>query len=58
MGSANPNILNVAATRAKEEFYIIGDKRLYLGIKSTIINESFRVLDRFNSSNYSNCTTK
>lgn len=50
VGSANPNILNVAATRAKEEFYIIGDKRLYLGIKSTIINESFRVLDRFNSS--------
>ena len=50
MGSANPNILNVAATRAKEEFYIIGDKRLYLGIKSKIINESFRILDRFNSS--------
>lgn len=50
VGSANPNILNVAATRAKEEFYIIGDKRLYLGIKSTIINESFRILDRFNSS--------
>lgn len=50
VGSANPNILNVAATRAKEEFYIIGDKRLYLSIKSTIINESFRILDRFNSS--------
>lgn len=50
VGSANPNILNVAATRAKEEFYIIGDKRLYLGIKSKIINESFRILDRFNSS--------
>ena len=50
VGSANQNILNVAATRAKEEFYIIGDKRLYLGIKSTIINESFRILDRFNSS--------
>lgn len=50
VGTSNPNILNVAATRAKEEFYIIGDKRLYLGIKSTIINESFRILDRFNSS--------
>ena len=58
VGSANPNILNVAATRAKEEFYIIGDKRLYLGIKSTIINESFRILDRFNSSNDSDCTNK
>lgn len=50
VGTSNPNILNVAATRAKEEFYIIGDKRLYLSIKSTIINESFRILDRFNSS--------
>ena len=50
VGTTNPNILNVAATRAKEEFYIIGDKRLYLSIKSTIINESFRILDRFNSS--------
>ncbi len=50
VGISNPNILNVAATRAKEEFYIIGDKRLYLSIKSTIINESFRILDRFNSS--------
>lgn len=50
VGSANQNILNVAATRAKEEFYIIGNKRLYLGIKSTIINESCRILDRFNSS--------
>lgn len=58
VGSANPNILNVAATRAKEEFYIIGDKRLYLGVKSTIINESCRIIDRFNSSNNSNCTTK
>lgn len=50
VGSANSNILNVAATRAKEEFYIIGDKRLYLGIKSTIINTSCSILDRFNSS--------
>ena len=50
VGTSNPNILNVAATRAKEEFYIIGDKRLYLGIKSKIINKSFRILDRFNSS--------
>lgn len=48
MGSENPNIMNVAATRAKEEFYIIGDKRLFLGIKSDVINETHKILERFN----------
>lgn len=51
MGSENPNIMNVAATRAKEEFYIIGDKRLFLGIKSDVINETHKILERFNSGN-------
>lgn len=27
-----PNMMNVAATRAKKEFYVIGDKQLYLGL--------------------------
>ena len=48
IGSENPNIMNVAATRAKEEFYIIGDKRLFLGIKSDVINETHKILERFN----------
>jgi superfamily I DNA and/or RNA helicase len=48
MGSKNPNIMNVAATRAKEEFYIIGDKRLFLGIKSNVINETYKILEKFN----------
>jgi superfamily I DNA and/or RNA helicase len=51
MGSANPNIMNVAATRAKEEFYIIGDKQLFLGMKSDVINETYRILERFNNGN-------
>lgn len=48
MGSDNPNIMNVAATRAKDEFYIIGDKRLFLGIKSDVISETYKILERFN----------
>lgn len=51
MGSTNPNIMNVAATRAKEEFYIIGDRRLFLGIKSDVINKTCRILKRFNCGN-------
>lgn len=49
MGSKNPNIMNVAVTRAKEEFYIIGDKRLFIGIKSDVINETCRILEKFNN---------
>lgn len=48
MGSKNPNIMNVAATRAKEEFYIIGDKRLFLGTKSDVIRRTNEILDNFN----------
>lgn len=48
MGSENPNIMNVAATRAKEEFYIIGDKHLFLGIKSDVINVTYKILEGFN----------
>lgn len=49
MGSENPNIMNVAATRAKDEFYIIGDKHLFLGIKSDVINETYKILEKFNA---------
>lgn len=50
MGTENPNIMNVAATRAKEQFYIIGDKKLYLKLKSDVINNTYEIIDRFNSS--------
>ncbi|UWD34403.1 AAA domain-containing protein [Mesomycoplasma molare] len=37
VGNDNPNIMNVAATRAKEEFYIIGDKEIYESLNSDVI---------------------
>lgn len=40
------NIMNVAATRAKEEFYIIGDKSLYQGLQSPIIKDTLDILNR------------
>ena len=50
MGTSNPNIMNVAATRAKKEFYIIGDKKLYLGLKSDVINDTYTIIEKFNKS--------
>ena len=39
------NMMNVAATRAKEEFYIIGDKNLYQNrISSEIIRKTSRII--------------
>lgn len=40
------NLMNVAATRAKKEFYIIGDKDLYRSLKSEVINKTLAVLER------------
>lgn len=45
VGTENPNIMNVAATRAKTEFYIIGDKKLYLSLHSDVINGTYRVIE-------------
>ena len=50
MGEKNPNIMNVAATRAKKEFYIVGDKKLYLSLNSSVINKTCKILQRFNNS--------
>lgn len=49
MGNSNPNIMNVAVTRAKEEFYIIGDKDLYLNLHSDVINITNDIIDSNNS---------
>lgn len=49
MGTENPNIMNVAATRAKEEFYIIGDKKLYFSLKSDVIDDTYEIIRTFNS---------
>ena len=42
-----PNIINVAATRAREEFYIIGDKKLYKSLKAETIERTLKVIERF-----------
>ena len=43
-----PNMLNVAATRAKEEFYIIGDQKLYLDLGSKIIKDTVQIINSYN----------
>lgn len=45
---SEPNIMNVAATRAKEEFYIIGDKNLYSTIGSKVANKSISIIEAYN----------
>lgn len=41
------NIMNVAATRAKEEFYIIGDKKLYLGLGCDVVTDTYRIISQY-----------
>jgi len=45
---SEPNIVNVAATRAKEEFYVVGDKKLYASL-SKIANTTISIIDEYNS---------
>lgn len=45
---SEPNILNVAATRAKKEFYIIGDKELYKGLNCETIKQTVKIIDNYN----------
>lgn len=49
MGSNHPNIMNVAATRAKEEFYIIGNKKLYQGLESRVVDTAIEEIEKFNN---------
>ena len=55
MGTENPNIMNVAATRAKEEFYIIGDRKLYLSLGSDVINHTYEIIRSFRAAAGSDC---
>ena len=43
------NIMNVAATRAKEEFYIIGDKKLYASLGSNVVNKTIQIISDYNN---------
>lgn len=42
-----PNMMNVAATRAKKEFYIVGDKKLYLNCGSDVITKTYEVISKY-----------
>ncbi len=44
---SEPNMMNVAATRAKKEFYIIGDKKLYLGLGCDVATDTERVIRQY-----------
>src|SRR5699024_3198757 len=43
-----PNMMNVADTRAKKEFYIIGDKRLYDSLGSKVVQHTIETIDEYN----------
>ncbi|MFL2095282.1 hypothetical protein [Marinilactibacillus psychrotolerans] len=49
MAVSGPNIMNIAAATAKEEFYIIGDKDLYSRIGSKVENKSISIMNEYNS---------
>ena len=41
------NMMNVAATRAREEFYIIGDRKLYLDTGCNVPADTWKILSRY-----------
>lgn len=45
---SDPNMMNVAATRAKEEFYVIGDKTLYASLGSEVANKTIAIIEDYN----------
>ncbi|CAG9623147.1 AAA domain-containing protein [Sutcliffiella rhizosphaerae] len=46
---SDPNMMNVASTRAKEEFYVIGDKKLYASLGSEVANKTISIIENYNS---------
>lgn len=44
---SEPNMMNVAATRAKKEFYIIGDRKLYLGLGCDVVTDTDRIIRQY-----------
>lgn len=51
---SDPNMMNVAATRAKKEFYVIGDKELYASLGSKVANTTIAIIDSYNNQNANN----
>lgn len=44
---SEPNMMNVAATRAQNEFYIIGDKKLYKGLHSEVADDIIAIINNY-----------
>ena len=44
---AEANIMNVAVTRAKEEFYIIGDRKLYLELDCGVVKGTNQIISQY-----------
>ena len=42
------NIMNVAVTRAKEEFYIIGDRTMYLQLGCDVATDTEKIIRNYN----------
>lgn len=42
------NIMNVAVTRAKEEFYIIGDRKMYLQLGCDVATDTEKIIRNYN----------
>ena len=45
---SDSNMMNVAATRAKSEFYVIGDKSLYASLGSKVANMTLSIIEDYN----------
>ncbi|BDR61184.1 DEAD/DEAH box helicase [Lactobacillus xylocopicola] len=46
---SEPNIINVAATRAQKWFFIIGDKKLYESLGTVTISKTIAAIDDYNN---------
>ncbi len=42
-----PNMMNVAATRAKEAFFVIGDKSLYLNLNCDVAKDTHQIIEQY-----------
>lgn len=46
---SEPNMMNVAATRAKNAFYIIGDKSLYKSLRSEVADDTIAIINKYSN---------
>ena len=46
---SEPNMMNVAATRAQNAFYIIGDKSLYKSLHSEVADDTIAIINKYSN---------